>query len=208
MNLLHIVASPRAEHSASTHVAKAFVDGWREKHGAHASVETLDIWQLDLPAFDGAALEAKYAGIRGEARSTEQEAAWARMTQLAGHFLQADTILFSVPMWNFGIPYKLKHLIDAVSHKDLLFSFDERGLVGLLGGKKVVAVESRGVALGPDYPASDFDFQGAYLKTWARMVGIVDFHSVTVEKTLAGRDSDLAARAAGCAAARALAVAA
>ena len=78
----------------------------------------------------------------------------------------------------------------------MLFSFDERGLVGLLGGRKVVVVAARGVALGPDYPAQDFDFQGAYMTRWCRMVGITESHIIPVEKTLFGPEVDAESRAA------------
>lgn len=59
---------------------------------------------------------------------------------MADRLRKADIVLLSVPMWNFGIPYRLKHLIDAISQKDVLFTFDERGLNGMFGGRKVVVV--------------------------------------------------------------------
>ena len=46
--------------------------------------------------------------------------------------------MFAVPLWNFGIPYKLKHLIDLVTQKDLLFSFDGQAFGGLLSGRKAL----------------------------------------------------------------------
>jgi FMN-dependent NADH-azoreductase len=97
-------------------------------------------------------------------------------------------------MWNFGIPYRLKHLIDAISHKDVLFTFDERGLLGLLGGKTVVVIAARGAYLGGDYPVEDFDHHTAYIATWCRMVGIKEVHTISIEKTLFGPEADQAAR--------------
>ena len=93
-------------------------------------------------------------------------------------------------MWNFGIPYRLKHLIDAVSQKDVLFTFDERGLNGMLGGRKAVVVNARGVGLGPDFPRADLDHQQSYMTTWLRMIGITDTTHIEVEKTLMGPDLD------------------
>jgi len=97
-------------------------------------------------------------------------------------------------MWNFGIPYRLKHLIDVISQKDVLFTFDERGLNGLLGGRTVVTIAARGVQLGADFPPDQFDFQSAYLTMWSRMVGITDVRVINVEKTLAGAEQDHASR--------------
>ncbi|WP_158790339.1 FMN-dependent NADH-azoreductase [Granulicella sp. L60] len=193
MNLFHVVSSPRKERSASIEVANAFIDAW---HGKHPSgvVETLNVWDAQLPDFNREALAAKYASLEGKQLTPEQEKAWRKIKDLANLFLRADLILFSVPMWNFGIPYKLKHLIDTVSHKDILFTFDERGLLGLLGGKTTVIIAARGAQLGGDFPERDFDHQIAYLKTWSRMVGIENVHTLAIEKTLLGPEVDKAAR--------------
>ena len=134
-NLLYVESSPRKQRSASIEVAHAFLDAYRDSHAGH-TIETIDVWNLTLPEFDGAALEAKYAGIEGRERNDEQKKVWKTIQSLARPFREADTILISAPMWNWGIPYKLKHLIDVVSQKDILFSFDERGLLGMLTGKK------------------------------------------------------------------------
>ena len=158
-----------------------------------------------MPEFDGPALDAKYAGIAGAMRTAEQKAVCEQIESLASRFHAAEIIVLSVPMWNFGIPYRLKHLIDVVSQKDLLFTFDERGLVGTLSGRKVVVVGARGIMLGGDFPTDVFDFHIAYMAAWSRMVGISDFHSISVEKTLFGPDADHASRASGCAEAIALA---
>ena len=137
----------------------------------------------------------KYAALEGVERSAEQRKVWTDIEALGQRFHRADVIVVSVPMWNFGIPYRLKHLIDAVSQKDVLFTFDERGLLGLLGGRKAVVVAARGVALGENFPAAEFDHQTRYLTMWARMVGITEVHTVSVEKTLFGPEADAASRA-------------
>jgi FMN-dependent NADH-azoreductase len=193
MHLLHVESSPRKSRSASREVALAFIEAWRAGH-QDATVDTLDIWATDLPEFDGAAMEAKYAGLSGQSLTPEQREAWDGIRALADRFHRADVIVLSVPMWNFGIPYRLKHLIDAVSQKDVLFTFDERGLLGLLGGRKAVLVAARGVSLGDDYPPAEFDYQVSYLKAWCRMVGITDIETVEVEKTLFGPEADTASR--------------
>ncbi|WP_250511276.1 NAD(P)H-dependent oxidoreductase [Caballeronia sp. GACF4] len=193
MHLLHVIGSPRAGRSASQRVARAFTDAWKERH-PDGSVDELNVWETDLPTFDGPILEAKYAGIQGRELDTAQASAWRTVHALAERFTKADVIVFSVPMWNFGIPYRLKHLIDVISQKDVLFTFDENGLNGLLGGKTVVTIAARGVQLGGDFPPEEYDFQSDYLKMWSRMVGITDVRVVTVEKTLAGPEQDHASR--------------
>ena len=193
-HLLYIESSPRKQRSASIEVAHALIDAWKAQH-AIATVDTLDVWNTPLPEFDGAVLDAKYAGIQGVERTPEQKVAWAQIVELAGRFIKADIIVFGVPMWNFGIPYKLKHLIDVVSQKDLLFTFDERGLNGLLDGRKVVVIAARGA------PLDRAEHQISYLTTWSEMVGIEDQYNIVIEKTLLGPDVDAESRKTSTAAA-------
>jgi len=206
-DLLHIEASPRKKRSASLEIARAFIDAYRTSR-PRASIDTLDLWHLALPEFDGDALDAKYAGLSGIALTPSQQAAWDRIHSLAKPLHDASTLLFSVPLWNFSIPYKLKHFIDVVSQKDVLFSFDpQAGFGGLLGGKRAVVVYARGLDYGKEAitPAQTFDFQRPYFDAWLRFVGIEDIESIVVEKTLFGPEVDAAARDEACSAAAAIA---
>lgn len=184
MHILHLASSPRGDRSASLKLAARYLETLTSRH-ADATVDVLDVWTTDLLPFDGAALEAKYADLQGVQMNAEQQAVWEQIHTLGERFHRADVIVFSVPMWNFGIPYRLKHLIDAVSQRGVLFDFDAQGMRGLLKGKKVVVFATRGVALGEDFPTEDYDHQVAYLKTWARMVGVPAIDAVVSEATLA-----------------------
>ena len=78
-----------------------------------------------------------------------QAKAWKRVTGVIERFKSADWYLFSLPMWNFGVPYVLKHLIDVIVQPGLTFSFSPtEGYKGLVTGKKAVAVYARGGAYG------------------------------------------------------------
>jgi FMN-dependent NADH-azoreductase len=194
--LLYVEASPRKQRSASIEVAQAFLAAYRAAH-PDDEIETLDLWAVDLPEFDGAALEAKYAGLSGTPLTEAQETAWRRIRELAQPFHAAERLLFAVPLWNFGIPYKLKHLIDVVSQKDVLFSFTEQGFSGLLRGRKAAVIYARGLDYGAPAltPAAAFDFQRPYMEMWLRFIGVTDIAAITVEKTLFGPEVDTQARA-------------
>jgi FMN-dependent NADH-azoreductase len=137
--LLVIDCSPRKDRSASIEVSRAFINAYCLAH-PRDSVMTLDIWNLDMPEFDGEAMAAKYAGLAGVALTATQQSAWERIRELAQPFAAADKLLFGIPLWNFSIPYKLKHLIDVISQKDVLFGFDAHGFRGLLTGKKAMVI--------------------------------------------------------------------
>ena len=112
--LLHLSSSPRGDHSHTRKVATAFLDAYRNAHPSD-EVREIDLWALSVPAFDGAVLDAKYAIFGGLAHTPEQHAAWGGVEALATEFKSADKILISVPMWNFGVPYVLKHYIDVIT---------------------------------------------------------------------------------------------
>ena len=47
-------------------------------------------------------------------------------------------------MWNFSLPYKLKHLIDLVAQRNHLFSYNGKQYGPLLNVEKALAVYTRG----------------------------------------------------------------
>lgn len=189
--LLYVEASPR-KGSASIEVSRAFLEAYQLAN-PDDEVETLDIWTCNLPSFNGEVLDAKYARLKGALLTADQDSAWADIRRLAESFLAADKLLFGVPMWNFGIPYRLKQLIDLISQKDILFQFDGSGFQGLLKARKAAVVYARGL----DYrsassvtPASTYDFQKPYMEVWLRMIGITEIVDIVVEKTLLGAELD------------------
>lgn len=194
--ILHIQASPRKQRSASLEVAEAFIQAYRERH-PEARVETLDLWAIGLPEFDESAMAAKYAGLSGTPRTEAQCQAWGVLEALAQQLFHADVLVLSVPLWNFSIPYKLKHFIDLVTQKDILFSFDpQSGFTGLLRGKKAVVSYARGLDFSNDSstPAQRFDFQKPYIEAWLDFIGVTDVRAVIVEKTIFASDVDALAR--------------
>jgi FMN-dependent NADH-azoreductase len=194
--LLHIETSPRKERSASIAAAKQFLEAYRANN-PQDSIETLDVWNLNMPEFDGHAIDAKYAIMHGQDPTSEQADAWQAVVELFNRFHAADKYLLSVPMWNFGIPYKLKQFIDVITQPGLAFSFSpESGYTGLVTGRPMVVIYSRGGAYpaGSDYEA--FDLQKPYVETWLRFIGFTDIRPIVIEPTLDPSKSD-EARSAG-----------
>ena len=204
MKVLYIEASPRKERSASIEVANAFLDALRAEN-PDTQIDVLDLWANQLPEFDGPALQAKYAGLEGVQRTPAQQAAWDAINVVGDRIKAVDLLLIATPMWNWGIPYKLKHLIDFVSQKDVLFTFDERGLNGLLTNHRAVCIYARGIAYGADSELANWDQQRPFMETWLTSVGVPTIDTVLVEKTLLGPDVDTQARNAAKKAAQALA---
>ena len=182
--LLYIEASPRKSRSKSIEVAQTFVSAFQ---GTHPSVEVdkLDLWATELPRFDGPTVDAKYAILHGLVHTPEEAKAWKSVEDVIARFKSADWYLFSLPMWNFGVPYVLKHFIDVIIQPGLTFSFTPaEGYKGLVTGKKAVAVYARGGAYGPGTGAEDYDLQSKTLAGIMGFIGITDFAHIFVEPTL------------------------
>jgi FMN-dependent NADH-azoreductase len=111
--VLYVQASPRAERSKSIQVADAFVKAYAAKHPSD-KVETLNLFTANLPTFDGLTINGKYNIMHGKAFSPEEKKAWEAVVKVIEHFKSFDKYVLAVPMWNFGIPYRLKQYLDII----------------------------------------------------------------------------------------------
>lgn len=186
--LLYLEASPRGERSKSSEVAAAFIDAYKQSH-PDDQVEHLNLWKISIPTFDGEMLNAKYAVLQGTGQTPEQAAAWKTVADIAGVFSSADKYLFSLPMWNFTIPYKLKHYFDVIIQPGLTFSFSpQEGYQGLVDGKAVI-IYARGGTYGEGSGQEAYDLQTKTMASLLGFIGITDQQNILVEPTLAAPDA-------------------
>ena len=203
--LLYIEASPRKDRSASIAVARTFLDEYGKTHPGD-TVETMDLWKTDLPVFDGDVINAKYAILHGKDHTPEQKEAWGAVEKVIARFKDADKYLFSLPMWNFGIPYKLKHFIDVIVQPTYTFRFSpEEGYKGLVTGKPAAVVYARGGGYPPGTPGEGFDLQKRYLELVLGFIGFTDIRPILVEGTLSKPEAAEKAKDAAKAEAKAVA---
>lgn len=183
--LLYIESSPRKKRSTSIEVAHTFLEEYAKKHPAD-QIQTIDLWHKELPPFDGDVIDSKYALMHGQAHTEAQRKAWRAVEQIISEFKSADKYVISLPMWNFSIPYKLKHYIDLLVQPSYTFSFSPaEGYKGLVTGKPVVLIYSRGGAYGSGTGGEAFDFQKTYMETILKFIGFTDIRSIIIEPTLA-----------------------
>jgi FMN-dependent NADH-azoreductase len=197
--LLHISASPRGPESESLAIARTYLDTVALER-PDVLIEHWDLWDGSLPAFGADAAAGKYAVFAGAEFTAEQGAAWAEVRATFERFAAADAYLFSVPMWNHGIPYVLKQFVDVVSQPGMVYGFDPvTGYQGLMTGKRAAVIYTSGVYSGGPDPRFGVDFQQPYFSDWLRWAGIDDVETITFRPGLAGPE---AARAAAHTAAR------
>jgi FMN-dependent NADH-azoreductase len=188
--LLYIESSPRKDRSASIQIAKAFIAEYRKAHPDDI-IDTKDLWKASLPAFDGDTINAKYALLHGESHTDEQIRAWSPVEQIIEDFKSADKYLISLPMWNFGIPYKLKHYIDILLQPSYTFSFSpDEGYKGLVTGKPVLVIYARGGAYKTGSDTEGLDYQKSYMKLILGFIGFTDIRRIVSEPMLMSTPDD------------------
>lgn len=189
-NLLHVSASPRGVASESLGLAEVFLETYRRVNPEH-EINHWDLWDGTLPEFGPTAAHAKMAIFGGAEFDEAQAAVWQGIEAAFARFDAADRYLFSIPMWNAGVPYILKQFIDVVSQPGLVFGFDpEQGYSGLLRGKKAAVIYTSAVYGDGRGPAFGADFQSPYVEDWLRWAGAGDIETVQFRPNLATADAD------------------
>ena len=180
MKLLHIIASPRGEKSRTTSIANEFINSLKSKH-PDLIVEDLDLFQLNLPTLNQSVTEAKYMTIAGATLDTASQFMWNEVTDISTSFASFDMYVISAPMWNFSVPYKLKHYIDVIMQPGILFKFTATGVEGLAKNKKMVCITSRGSDYSVGSPMNVMDFQESYLRAVFGFAGITDVSFINAQ---------------------------
>lgn len=156
----------------------------------------LDLWTEALPVYRETGVAAKMR-VLGETPRGEEGDAWADVEAVFARFDAADEYLFTVPMWNHGVPWVLKHLIDAISEPGMVFGFDpQAGYTGLLRDKRAVVVHTSGVYREGAPVAFGRDFHRAYFDDWLRWAGIDDVSEIRSQPALVTADAASGRRAA------------
>lgn len=107
-------------------------------------------------------------------RSEAQQQRLAYSDSLIDEIKQADSIVVTTPMYNFGIPATLKSWIDLICRAGVTFQYTADGPVGLIKGKHVdIIITTGGVPL-----LSPLDFVSDYLRQVFRFIGIEDINII------------------------------
>ena len=86
-------------------------------------------------------------------------------------------IVIAAPMYNFNISTQLKTYFDLVARAGVTFRYTENGPEGLIKGKRVLVISSRG-GVHKDTPA---DLLTPYLKLFLGFLGMSDVNFVFAE---------------------------
>ncbi len=188
-SILVINSSAAREGSVSRELVKYAVDRLRQQ-SPEAHVTRRDLGQNPVPHLEVNTLN----GVRGTPATVLEQAARKLSDELIDELRAADTFGIGAPMYNFCVTTGLRAWFDHVLRAGETFSYSAAGPRGLLGGKRVIVVESRG-GLYSEGPATAIDFQEPYLRHLLGFIGLDDVSFVRAEKIGFGPEARAAALA-------------
>jgi FMN-dependent NADH-azoreductase len=186
-NLLVINSSAAREGSVSRELMEYAVARLLED-APLAKVVRRDLGAHPVPHLATDTLE----GIRATPATAAEHAARALSDELIAELRAADTVVIGAPMYNFGVTTGLRAWFDHVLRAGETFSYSAEGPKGLMSGKRVIVIESRGGQYS-EGPAAAIDFQEPYLRHLLGFIGIRDVTFVRAEKIGHGPDARAAA---------------
>ncbi|AXF75775.1 FMN-dependent NADH-azoreductase [Erwinia tracheiphila] len=173
-NVLVLKSSILAGYSQSSQLADSFVDEWKAAHGSDG-ITVRDLAANPLPVLDGELVGALRPS--DAALTPRQQEALNLSDELIAELKAHDIVVIAAPMYNFNIPTQLKNYFDLVARAGVTFRYSENGPEGLITGKKVVVISSRG-GIHKDTPS---DLLTPYLKLFLDFLGMSDVKFVFAE---------------------------
>jgi FMN-dependent NADH-azoreductase len=173
MNVLHVIANPKPIAEAhSKQLAAAFFTTLKTKQPG-CQVAELDLYANPPPFYDYETYRHFWYPVFDPAyKASEKELAASQYARKqCGVFNQADVLVITTPMWNFGMPAILKAWLDQVLMPNVTFTIGGSGVKGLHHIRKVVVLVSSG---GTYEPGDSRDGIRNGLKAAFGFVGITD----------------------------------
>ena len=187
--LLQLNTSLFSSNGQSSQLADKFVAAWKAKN-PDGRVVARDLAGAPVPHLDAPRFLAFLA--KPEERTAEQQAVVDFSDALIDELRAADSIVIGLPMYNLGVPSTLKAYFDHIARAGVTFRYTANGPEGLITGKKVYVIATR----GGRYAGTPLDSQTDYVKNFLGFIGITDVEFVYAEGLNMGDDSKNAALAA------------
>ncbi|MEI4509228.1 NAD(P)H-dependent oxidoreductase [Sphingopyxis sp. CCNWLW253] len=185
---MHVDASPKSETSNSRTLSRFFVEQLRFRIPA-LTIDYLDLAAEPMPAITETFTTATYTPE--EERTADMEAALAPSDTLCRRLLDADALLFAMPMHNWTMPASFKAFVDTVVRGGMTYVATEDGrYVGQLGGRKTLFITTRGVDLRPGTPFADMDALTPSLRAAFGFIGVAEPRFVDAQPLQFARASE------------------
>jgi FMN-dependent NADH-azoreductase len=185
-HLLHIDSSALSAGSVSKEIAETFRTSWAAAH-PEGTVTHRDLGLEPVTVLTEVGLIAGFTPA--ESHSPEQAAAAAYRDVLVQEVVDADAYLFTVPMYNWGIPAVFKAWLDQIIVGGRTMSFDGNPP---LGGRPATVILAYGGGYDPGTPREGWDFVQPYLETVLVKALGLDVTFIKAQLTLAERNPAMA----------------
>ncbi|AOM39918.1 FMN-dependent NADH-azoreductase [Xenorhabdus hominickii] len=180
--VLVLKSSILAQSSQSNKMADYFIDNWLANH-KDDSITVRDLATNPVPLLDGELIGALRPS---DAELTErQKSVLALSDELVAELKTHDVVVITAPMYNFTIPTQLKAYFDLIARAGMTFRYTEKGVEGLLKGKRAIILASSGGI----HKNSPTDLMTPYLRLFLGFIGMTDVEFVFAEGLALGADS-------------------
>ncbi len=114
--------------------------------------------------------------------------ALALSDELIGELNAADTLIITLPMYNFGLPSTLKAWVDQITRIGRTFAFDGKNFSGLVKGKRAFVIVAYGANGYSDGAMQAAEFAADYLRFLLGFLGFEDITVIPLEGLNAGNE--------------------
>jgi FMN-dependent NADH-azoreductase len=180
-HMLRIDSSARLEGSHSRLLGDHFETAWLMRFPT-ARITRRDVALNGVSHISSKTITGMFSAP--EQHTTETSASLLQSDSLIAEIMAADSLLLTVPMYNFGIPSSLKAWIDQITRIGHTFSFDGKNFAGLCQGRKayiVIAYGASGYTKNGSFAAANF--AEPYLKFLFTFLGFDDVVVFNFEAT-------------------------
>lgn len=183
--ILHIDSSARTDASISRQLTEEFLGTWKTALPVDQII-TRQLATHPIPHLTESVLGAFFTPE--EQRSAEQGQAVRLSDELIHELFAADVIVIGAPMYNFSVSSALKAWIDHVARAGLTFNYTAEGPIGLVKGKKVFVLSTRG-GVYTEGPGMSMDFHEPYLRAVLGFLGLTDISFIHTEGLALGEQA-------------------
>jgi FMN-dependent NADH-azoreductase len=177
--ILNVISSPRGLASFSILLAQAVIDRLLAEHPG-STVKTTDLVKLNFPHLEEAHITSFFTPP--DQHTGKDKEAIRHSDAAIKDIMEADILVIGAPMYNFSIHSSLKAWLDHIIRAGITFGYSEKGVEGLVKGKKVYLVISTGGVYSEGVMKPN-DFVEPYLRTVFGFIGLTDVSVVRVEGT-------------------------
>ncbi len=175
--ILHIISSPRGKESNSTLLGNTIIEKLREQYPG-STVNVNNVVEKNYEPLQSLHVDA--FRMPEDTHTMEHKTAIRDSETAVSELVEADIIVISIPLYNFGIPAALKGWVDHIVRAGKTFSYQSGKAEGLLNGRTVyLAIASNGIY--SEGPMKSMDHAEPYLKFILGFIGLTDVTTYRIE---------------------------